>query len=115
VTHSSASGPTGASLHSKAFVVDHQTLFVGSFNLDQRSTWLNCEQGVLVENTRLAAQLETMFTTQTAGDRAWRVTLAKGDMIWSDGNETFYFDPKTSFGGVFKAWFARMLHLEAQL
>ena len=30
--------------------VDGKTLFVGSYNLDPRSTWLNCEQGVLVEN-----------------------------------------------------------------
>ena len=33
-------------------------LFVGSYNLDPRSTWLNCEQGVLVENesARIAAR-----------------------------------------------------------
>ncbi|MET0986427.1 MAG: phospholipase D family protein, partial [Steroidobacteraceae bacterium] len=46
-TNASMFGSSGASLHTKAFVIDGRTLFVGSYNLDPRSTWLNCEQGVL--------------------------------------------------------------------
>src|SRR5690606_20848362 len=41
-------GSSGASLHTKALSVDGIMLFVGSYNLDPRSTWLNSEQGVLV-------------------------------------------------------------------
>ena len=53
---SSLFGSSGASLHTKALSIDQKTLFVGSYNLDPRSTWLNCEQGVLVENAVLTAQ-----------------------------------------------------------
>jgi len=59
--NSSLLGSSGASLHTKAFVVDGEKLFVGSYNLDPRSTWLNCEQGVLVEDAALARELGRTF------------------------------------------------------
>ena len=113
--NSSAFGSSGASLHTKAFAVDSHTLFVGSYNLDPRSTWLNCEQGVLVENETLAKQLEGTFATQTSGQHAWQVTLNGKDLQWSDGTETFDKEPKASAGRHFQAWLARVLHLDAQL
>jgi len=112
---SSVFGSSGASLHTKAISVDGRTIFVGSYNLDPRSTWLNCEQGVLVENAVLAQQLEAIFASQTSGQRAWRVTLKVGELSWSDGVETFDRDPKASSWRRFQAWFARVLHLDAQL
>ncbi len=114
-THSSLFGSSGASLHTKALSVDNRLVFVGSYNLDPRSTWLNCEQGVLVENPVLAAQLDTIFATQTSGERAWRVTLRDKDLSWSDGTETFDSEPQASAGLRFRAWLTRVLHLDAQL
>ena len=112
---SSLLGSSGASLHTKAMIVDNRTVFVGSFNLDPRSTWLNCEQGVLVDSDVLASQLETIFATQTSGQRAWRVMLEDGGMAWSDGTQHFDSDPMASSGRRFRAWLSRMLHLDAQL
>jgi putative cardiolipin synthase len=112
---SSLFGSSGASLHTKALAVDKRSLFVGSYNLDPRSNWLNSEQGVLVENALLAAQLETIFATQTAGQRAWQVTLKEGDLNWTDGNESFDSDPKASAGKRFRAWLVRVLGLESLL
>jgi putative cardiolipin synthase len=112
---SSFFGSSGASLHTKALAVDKKTLFVGSYNLDPRSTWLNSEQGVLVENAVLALQLETIFATQTSGQRAWQVMLKDGDLKWSDGTESFDSDPRASAGKRFKAWLARVLGLESLL
>lgn len=108
-------GSSGASLHTKAFAVDGRTLFVGSYNLDPRSTWLNCEQGVLVENDALALQLEEIFDRQTSGERAWRVVLEKGKLLWSDGHERLDEDPHASWGRRFQAWLARVFRLDAQL
>ncbi len=108
-------GSSGASLHTKALSVDGQTLFVGSYNLDPRSTWLNCEQGVLVESPTLAAQLEAIFIQQSMGARAWRVSLEAGAIRWSDGEESFDSDPQAGIGRRFQAWLTRVLHLEAQL
>ena len=112
---SSMFGSSGASLHTKALIVDNRTAFVGSFNLDPRSIWLNCEQGVLVDSEVLASQLEAIFAMQTSGQRAWRVKLENGDTTWSDGTQHFDSDPMASSGRRFRAWLSRLLHLDAQL
>jgi putative cardiolipin synthase len=112
---SSLFGSSGASLHTKAFAVDGASLFVGSYNLDPRSTSLNCEQGVLVENAVLAKQLEALFAAQSAAQRAWAVTLEDGKLRWTDGAEAFGSDPNASAGRRFQAWFARVLRIDSQL
>ena len=75
VPQSSMFGSSGASLHTKSISTDGRSLFVGSYNVDPRSTWLNCEQGVLVEDDVLAKQLDGIFAAQTAGAHAWKVSL----------------------------------------
>ncbi len=112
---SSLFGSSGASLHTKALSTDGQKLFVGSYNVDPRSTWLNCEQGVLVDDAVLTGQLDGIFETQTTGQHAWQVTLKDGAMAWSDGKESFSSDPKASAWRRFQAWMTRVLHLDAQL
>ena len=44
-------------LHSKLVVVDHQKLFVGSFNLDPRSLYINTEMGMVVDSSELATSV----------------------------------------------------------
>jgi putative cardiolipin synthase len=112
---SSIFGSSGASLHTKAFVADRKTAFVGSYNLDPRSTLLNCEQGVLVEDEIITKELIDIFERQAAPERAWSVTGKNGGLIWTDGRETFESDPKASMGRKFQAWFARTFRLDAQL
>jgi putative cardiolipin synthase len=112
---SKAPGSSGASLHTKALTADGLKVFVGSYNLDPRSTWLNCEQGVIVENAVLAGQVSRIFSLQTAGSRAWHVTLEKGGLRWSDGTQLLDEEPEASFGQKFQAWFAKAFHLDAQL
>ena len=108
-------GSSGASLHTKALVVDRSKLFVGSYNLDPRSTNLNCEQGVLVESEALALELEALFARQIEGARAWQVTLVEGELRWSDGIREEDSDPDASFARRFQAWLAKLLHIDAQL
>jgi putative cardiolipin synthase len=113
--HSSFFGSSGASLHTKALAVDARALFVGSYNLDPRSTSLNCEQGVLVYDESLTQQFLRIFNQQSAGERAWKVTLQQGDLHWSDGAETFDSEPQASAGRRFQAWLARVFPIESQL
>lgn len=112
---SSFAGSSGASLHTKALSADGSLVFVGSYNLDPRSTWLNCEQGVLVGDPVLAKQLGGIFEVQTGGSRAWHVTLEKKDLRWSDGTQTLDSEPGASGWRKFQAWFARAFHMDAQL
>ena len=108
-------GSSGASLHTKALAVDAETLFVGSFNLDPRSAFLNCEQGVLVSEPVLAAQLRAIFDHETEGARAWRVTREDGKLAWSDGSERHASEPNAGWWRRFQAAAARLLHLDANL
>lgn len=112
---SSFKGSSGAGLHTKALTIDGKRLFVGSYNLDPRSTSLNSEQGVMVEDAVLTKQFEEIFAAQTSGVSAWKVTLEDGKLSWTDGTDTFDSDPQASMWRRFQAWFARTFGLESQL
>lgn len=114
-TASSLFGSSGASLHTKALAVDGDELFVGSYNLDPRSTSLNCEQGVLVTDTELVRQFESIFATQSSGRRAWSVSLKDGELTWTDGTATYGSEPMASIFQRFQAFAVRILPLESQL
>ena len=48
-------------LHAKSLIFDTKKIFVGSMNLDPRSTVLNTEMGILANSATLSKELETMF------------------------------------------------------
>jgi putative cardiolipin synthase len=108
-------GSSGASLHTKAMATDSSRLFVGSYNLDPRSTSLNCEQGVFIEEPTVASQLEEIFDQESSGERAWAVTFEQGDLRWNDGKQAYESSPEASVGQKFQAWLAKVLPLDAQL
>lgn len=63
------------SLHAKLLVFDLSALFVGSMNYDQRSRWLNTEDGLIISSPELAAQADRRFAAMTQPQNAYRVTL----------------------------------------
>lgn len=112
---SSFFGSSGASLHTKALTADGKLGFVGSYNLDPRSTSLNCEQGIFVASPQIAAQLEEIFRIDSSGEHAWSVTLQQGDLSWQDGQQVHDSSPGASAGRRFQAWIARVLPINSQL
>ena len=108
-------GSGGSSLHTKGLSVDEETLVVGSYNLDARSTELNTEQVVMVGSPVLARQFMGIFDQQVAGDRSWKVTLSDGQTNWTDGVKTYDSAPEATAGRKFQAWLAGVLPIEAQL
>ena len=56
----SVTGSSGASLHTKALIVDDRWVYIGSMNIDPRAN-LNTEMGVLIESTNLAQQVRRQF------------------------------------------------------
>jgi cardiolipin synthase C len=108
-------GSSGSSLHTKALVVDDREVFVGSYNLDPRSTALNSEQGVLVDHAALAAQVLAIVARQSTDARAWRVTLDGNRLRWNDGQRTLDREPDAEASARFLAWLTRLLPLESQL
>jgi putative cardiolipin synthase len=73
-----------SSLHGKMLIVDERVLFVGSFNLDPRSIYLNTEMGMVVHAASLAGAV-SRFVREALPGRAWRVRLREGGGLeWID-------------------------------
>lgn len=53
-----AKGKNKSSLHAKFFDVDGK-VFIGSFNFDPRSTYLNTEVGLVIESSQLQAKFRS--------------------------------------------------------
>jgi len=76
-------GLNKSSLHAKTMAIDHETMFVGSFNFDQRSLYLNNEIGILFKEPELANQSSEHFD-QHVDQVAFRVELVTDEK----GNES---------------------------
>jgi putative cardiolipin synthase len=92
-------GLSKSSLHAKTMSIDHQTMFVGSFNFDQRSLFLNTEIGILFYEPKLAKEVAEHFD-KNIEKVAFRVELmtdnnGKEYLRWSgqeDGKLVILFD-----------------------
>ena len=80
-TSSGLFGSSGASLHTKAFVLDDRHGFVGSFNLDPRSAYLNTEMGVIFDDPVLAAQLTAEYLRLSSPEQSWWLALDAKDRV----------------------------------
>jgi cardiolipin synthase C len=92
-----------AGLHAKTYAADQSKIFVGSFNLDPRSSKLNTEMGMVIDCPTLAARL-AQVVDNAFPDIAYRVTLTDGaNLKWEDGTkgETYTTEPETG-------WFRRV-------
>ncbi|HXZ10642.1 MAG TPA: phospholipase D family protein, partial [Paraburkholderia sp.] len=65
-----------ASLHAKAYVIDRNTLVIGSMNLDPRSANLNTEQTLVIFSPPLASAVADLFDHAMLPTVSYRVTLA---------------------------------------
>jgi putative cardiolipin synthase len=61
-------------LHAKSMVIDDETIFIGTFNLDPRSANLNTEVGVLIDSKELARQLTENIERDLRPENSWRTT-----------------------------------------
>ena len=110
----------GASLHAKAFVVDGEVVFVGSYNMDPRSALLNTEMGVVVESPDLAQAVLDYYRRGTSPGASYRVSLDEsGRLRWHttvDGKPVSYDkEPEASLWKRTQASLLRALPIEDQL
>ena len=69
-------GPAKVSgLHAKTYAVDGARLFVGSFNLDQRSAHLNTEMGLVIDSKDAAGEMLQFFADEVP-QAAYEVRIA---------------------------------------
>ena len=107
-----ASGAT-STLHTKAFVVDEDELFIGSFNFDPRSANINTELGVIIYDPETAL-IYSELIDEALSSQTYEVFLDdKGKVRWrghKDGEEIIYEkEPETTWGQRFMAGFARII------
>jgi cardiolipin synthase C len=104
-----------ASLHAKAYVIDDETLVIGSLNLDPRSANLNTELALTIDSPPLAHEVAGLFALATSPKVSYRVTLvtpperaqlagtpaAGSPLVWTDEEDgvihTYNLDPHAGF------------------
>ena len=106
---------SGASLHTKAVVIDGEAVFIGSMNLDPRSARLNTEVALRIDSQELGRQLVALFDEATMLDQAFRVRLDETgnvnaplhwDAIENDLPVRYAGEPLASAG---RRWLVRIL------
>src|SRR5690606_8828160 len=113
-------GSSGASLHTKAFIIDGRRGFIGSFNLDMRSATLNTEMGVLFDDPRIGAALAAEYRRLSSPDLSYAVRLRPdGKPEWIDATSTpprvIDHEPDAGFGRRIATRMLGWLPIESQL
>jgi putative cardiolipin synthase len=112
------SGAT-ATLHTKAFIVDRKSVFIGSFNFDPRSININTEMGVIIHDPKLAEHFIEGFYAALENETYEVFLNEKEQLRWrtyEDGEEVIFDkEPETTWGDRFKVGIVRILPIRGQL
>ena len=108
-----------ATLHTKSYVLDRREVFIGSFNFDPRSAYINTEMGVLIDDPELGADFMAGLQEKLP-DAVWRVSLTDTNQLeWTglkdDEPVTYRKEPMTNWWQRFKAGLYRILPIRSQL
>ena len=108
-----------ATLHTKAYIVDREKLFIGSFNFDQRSANINTELGAIIHSPQLASLMAKRANAALA-KKTYELCLSdSGGLRWrayNDGQEVVLSkEPHTSWWQRVKGRFLQMLPIKDQL
>jgi len=116
-------GLSKSSLHAKTMIFDKKQIFVGSFNFDQRSLYINNEIGLLFEQPELVGPMAVIFD-ENIDKIAFKVELHTD----INGNESLRWhgmeneqkvmldsEPYVHFGTKIAVWFIGLLPVEALL
>ncbi|MEM1191720.1 MAG: phospholipase D family protein [Pseudomonadota bacterium] len=112
-------GEARSTLHTKAYLVDRREVFIGSFNFDPRSMYINSEMGVIIRDPDLGAELISGLE-EALPEAVWEVGLTHSNRLtWTgleEGQEQMISkEPMTSWWERLKAGFYRILPIRSQL
>ena len=90
-------------IHAKTMVIDREVVFIGSFNMDPRSTHINTEIGLIIESPALAQDVAQLIEQDMAPHNSWRLELtSEGRIAWAtvrNGRPLSYnAEPDVGFG-----------------
>jgi putative cardiolipin synthase len=110
---------TRATLHTKAFAIDGEHLFIGSFNFDPRSANINTEMGVFINSPELAEAF-MKGARRHVPRQSYEVMLGnKGALQWrgmeNDKEVTLDKEPQTGLWHRVAGHIARLLPIRGQV
>ena len=86
------------SLHSKAVVFDRETLFIGSFNVNLRSIYLNGETVLVIKSPELAGAVADDIRYAMEPRNSWRVELnGQDELVWRSEGQEVQHEPEVGF------------------
>jgi putative cardiolipin synthase len=105
------------SLHAKSAVFDRKTLYIGSFNINLRSIYLNGETVLIIHSPELAKRVAHDIELGMAPGNSWQVNQdADGRLHWSSGaNEVSTHEPDTGVWRRIKSGLFSLLPVEKYL
>jgi putative cardiolipin synthase len=100
-------------LHSKSVVFDRRVLYVGSFNINLRSIYLNGETVLIVHSPRLAASVAESIETAMQSDNSWQLAMEdNGPLRWHASDGVYRREPATGWWRRAKASLIGLLPIE---
>jgi putative cardiolipin synthase len=106
---------TAYGLHAKSSVFDRKVAVVGSFNFNLRSTYLNTESLLVIENHSVAEILANDIELAMNEKNSWRLNLFKGKIHWYSGEKMWDSEPETNLSERIKSRFLQLLPIEKYL
>jgi len=120
INHTAADTKVRTGLHAKIMVFDEKDLFIGSFNLDPRSSKINTEGGLYIKSAALTKRVMAYMSEGIKAENAYHLTLDKnGHILWETvekGKKKVYTsEPKTGAWDKLKVTIFQMMPFEDQL
>ena len=112
-------GLSKSSLHAKTMAMDKTTMFVGSFNFDQRSLNINTEIGIVFDDPAIASNSSQHFD-EHIDKVAFKVELIDDSLRWTGAGEggnqvVFDVEPYTSIWKRISVNLMRVLPVDSML
>lgn len=110
-------GPAFVRLHSKSAVFDRRIVYIGSFNINLRSIYLNSETVLLIKSPELAQQVAEAIELAMLPANSWRVSRqADGPVTWSGPEgERWTREPQAGFWHRARSSVLRLVPMEKYL
>ncbi len=103
-------------LHAKLLLVDDDTSFIGSANLDPRSLDINTEVGLVIRSPELNAALRERLQIDFHPRNAWAVRRGEsGNLEWVGHDQVLQHQPSESGIQRLEDWFIGLLPIDGQM